>query len=127
MKQINNQLFMQTDKTMTQYIITFWDQPTIRRYESLIRDSISHVGRRAAFCAILDFVESCNDGVVHIDHDNIHIELDIDRDLITITEYPKGKDLDGSIKDPDIHTGKLSNWYCIHDLAIAIENTYRYQ
>ena len=93
----------------------------------LIRESISHVGRRAAFCAILDFVESCTDGVIHIDHDNIHVELDIDRDLITITEYPKGKELDGSIKDPGIHTGRLSDWYCIHDLSIAIENTYRYQ
>ena len=104
---------------------TFWSAPNARRYESLVRQNIMHVGKVNGFKAIDDFFFTYTAGYTTLSHDNIDVLLSVQDDKLVIIEWPKHSNNDG-IVDQEIRLEyKLSDYPLVKDLAIYLENKHK--
>ena len=104
--------------------ITFWEQPTARRYESLVRENVMHVGKVNGFKAIDDFFFTYAQGYVTLSHDNIDVLFNVQDDIFVIIEWPKCTNKYGRVDQEIRLEYKLSDYPLIRDLAIYLENKH---
>ena len=104
---------------------TFWEAPNARRYESLVRENVQHVGKVNGFAAIDDFFFTYAGGYTTLSHDNIDVLLSVQDDKLIIIEWSKHSNSDGTIDNEIKQVYTLSNYPLVKDLAIYLENKHK--
>ena len=106
---------------------TFWNAPNARRYQSLIRENVNHVGKSAGFEAIEDFFFTYAMGYTTLSHDNIDVLMSINDDVLVIIEWAKSKNDDGTINKEIRQEYRLSDYKLIQELAHHFESKHTHQ
>jgi len=109
---------------MEQYI-TFWQAPNARRYERLVRENVTHVGKINGFKAIDDFFYCYAAGYTTLSHDNIDVLFNVSDDKFVIIEWPKHSNKYGIVDQEIKLEYKLSDYPLVRDLAVYLENTHK--
>ena len=106
---------------------TFWTDPSVVRYERIIRESVVHVGKeKAYYIGMVGFFSTYNEGTGYIvmSHENVDILMCPKDDIIRLNVWPKGPNDDGTFHVEETETRKLSDFVLLLEFShYIISNT----